>query len=1117
MHTLPSRAALYWLGRALLWLLPLVLTAATGTAVHTTSEHEQPTLGFHIPRGDDAHMKAASEAGADFVVIVFSWRDIEPSQGYFYWIEPDAAIRAAKYYGLQVVARLDRPPAWAEAPDGPTPWQLPAYAEFARRVAERYGDDLAGVVIWNEPNLAAEWNGLRPDPAGYVEMLSTAYRAVKQQSADLPVAVAGLAFTLSDDDVAQNDLMFFEEVLATGGAEYFDVLTLHPYGFGRPPDDAPDPQRLNFRRLELHRHLLVEHGYAEKTAWITESGWRTSAPNVADAWQIVPERQQVDYSLAALAQARANHPWIERFAFWELNREVDDYGYALWRGGQDATALYRQFAAAHCEEREPQPSPRAECIQEGYGDCAVEILRSDAIVRLGGLGTLHPHWVHMYRSEGEDRLTWQGEFFLTEPEPVDHFLLLETMQVDQPANWVLINGKRVGRLTPRARPDPTSTWVTQRLPVRFSHLRLGTNIIEIEVGYRNPTRQYGWWRHENLQLRNIRLIPSSTETVDGEFQWQSLGAPGGWGEVIRLRPTVDDSGALHQLWTTTNRGGGLWLADVDDNSPNLEFVNWSGDMTDTLFLDILPTDYGYLAATERGLYFRRSVGDPWVRAPGSPEGYVHFVVNADDVVYAGIEGQGLWQWTPASARWERSGLEDLTPLDMVIANSGAVFVTTDDGVYERYGTDWNRLPDFPPEVYEGPHGRVGGAFSARLYLDSDGRLIVMNQDRLWKWNVDDGWAAFGPEELQGRLYSVIDCCTGQLLLAADGSGIWKQGPGGTWRRWDEGYFDRLEPVGGVAATNGIVIGTTNGVFLHSPAGNWLASSGLETAVTDIVVLDGEREIWLASTPAGVFRSADHGMHWEAVSPPWIVWSLAVGEDQRVFAARSSGVAWTDSPLDQFGRWTNSQGLEGVTFFAVRPDVGEDGQVWTGTWGNDIGISFDRGATITSLNNGLETLSVLDIWAHAVEGQFTVGTIEGLYRSDDGGQNWFKLPGPLQRQTVYAVHQAADGRLMAGASNGLWTSEDCGANWTRAEGMPVATVLWLGSQDRGGDDEQLWAGTEQLGLWVSHDLGGTWEYAGLDGLTVFSVAFPEADRALAATSAGLSVSDLDGVNRRDSGK
>ena len=276
----------------------------------------------------------------------------------------------------------------------------------------------------------------------------------------------------------------------------------------------------------------------------------------------------------------------------------------------------------------------------------------------------------MYRSDGDDSLAWQGEFFLTDPEPAEHLLLLETMQIDQPANWVTINGNRVGRLEPRARPDPTSTWVTQQIPVDRHRLRQGVNVIEIEVGYRNPVRQYGWWRHENLQVRNIRLIPSADEAVAAKFEWQALGAPGGWGEVIRLRPMVDDSGALRQLWVTINRDGGLWRADVGDGSTSLNFVNWSGELSDTLILDILAAGNGYLAATERGIFFRRSAGASWVMAPGFPEGYVHFVAAVDDIVYAGVEGQGLWQSALSGGQWESAGLEERTPLDMVTNDSG---------------------------------------------------------------------------------------------------------------------------------------------------------------------------------------------------------------------------------------------------------------------------------------------------------------------------------------------------------------------------------------------------------------------------------------------------------------
>ena len=190
---------------------------------------------MHVARGDAAHLQAAQAAGASFVVVVFSWRDIEPVPNFLYWEVPDAAVRAARFAGLQVIARLDRPPDWALAPRSPAPWSLDAYAAFVRHVSKRYASELAGVIVWNEPNLSLEWNDSPPDPVGYTAMLAAAYAAVKSVAPTLPVAAAGLAFTLDNGPDAVNDLDFLEALYAAGAAAFFDVLAAHPYGFGRPP------------------------------------------------------------------------------------------------------------------------------------------------------------------------------------------------------------------------------------------------------------------------------------------------------------------------------------------------------------------------------------------------------------------------------------------------------------------------------------------------------------------------------------------------------------------------------------------------------------------------------------------------------------------------------------------------------------------------------------------------------------------------------------------------------------------------------------------------------------------------------------------------------------------
>ena len=117
----------------------------------------------------DAHSLAlAQQAGFDTVVQLFSWRQIEPTQGQYHWQYPDEVVRGAEYYGLNLVVRLDQHPQWA-SPITTTlnapPDDLADYARFVSAVATRYRGRVKAYIIWNEPNLAQEWGGRRPDPA----------------------------------------------------------------------------------------------------------------------------------------------------------------------------------------------------------------------------------------------------------------------------------------------------------------------------------------------------------------------------------------------------------------------------------------------------------------------------------------------------------------------------------------------------------------------------------------------------------------------------------------------------------------------------------------------------------------------------------------------------------------------------------------------------------------------------------------------------------------------------------------------------------------------------------------------------------------------------------------
>ena len=1081
---------------------------------------------MHIARGDAAHMAAARNAGAEFVVVVFSWRDIEPAPNYHYWEMPDATMRAASYAGLQVVARIDRPPQWALDAASPTPWDLDAYTAFVQHVIARYGERLAGVIIWNEPNLALEWNGQTPSAAAYAAMLQRVYPVIKEAAPDLPVLAAGLAFTTGDNVNALNDLDYLRSLYAVGAGAFFDGLAAHPYGFGRPPSEDPTPDRLNFRRLELHRALMEEFGDDDKPVWITEMGWRISAPDPADRWQVVTPAQQRAYTLAAL-ELGATYPWLQRMALWELTDGEDSYGYALWQGEGRTTPAYEALVQRH---RSQTQTTRA--MLPSTADCRllatctdVEILAPDVIVRLGDRDELHPHWVHLHNSGKRFTLAWEGEFFVaTAQASLPHILILETMQIDQPTNTVWINGVQIGHLQPRTRPDPTSTWVTQRLELPAGVLKDGRNTIRIESGRRNPTRSFRWWRWENFQIRNLRLTTVAGEAgdwkigdweigdwtvagfgerwMDGdqEVKWQTLASSPGWVEAIRLRAGAETASGAPVIWLTGNRAGQVWRGELSAAGDLVLEAHNSG-AKQLVFTDIADDGTTQLAATNAGLYWRQDNGD-WMPVQGAPPAYAHVVLRRADGWYAGLEGAGLWRADSPGGSWRGVALLGRTVLDLAV-HEDRLIAATDNGVYIRETGRWRRLPPLPADR----RSAADANFAPRLFIGAAGEIIVRSEARLLRWDdTTASWLLFGPPALQGALDVVLDCCTSGALVGGSRTGLWQIQPDGGWRRVDGAIFDYLEFSDALPLGDQMVWATTNGVFVvrrDAPLAtqtSWRAAQGLPATVTALLVDPGDSSRWIAGTPAGVFRSLDAGASWQAISPPWIVWDMALGVEGRLYVATTGGVLSTDAVQHDPVSWRRTEGLEGVTFFTVSPDPTDAESFWAGAWGNDIGVSNDGGRTLARLGAGLETLSILAILRHSTPGQFTVGTIEGLFRSDDGGASWFKLPGALMQQTVYALLQGSDGVLWAGAADGLWRSDDYGVTWQPINALADVTVIRLGriSLPHG---ELLWVGSEDAGLWWSQDNGASWRFGGLSGPSVYGLT-AIGEQLVAATDRGL---------------
>ncbi len=299
---------------------PLALTVGPPRAPRTMN----PMVGIHTRVTDEVApariyrtFEMARAMGAAWVVEFFPWPYLEPEPGRYAWEHSDLRIFLARREGLKVIARIGMVPGWAR------PWRAPAtylgpeavfpFARFAAAFAARYRDQIAALVIWNEPNLYIEWGDRPPDPVAFVALMKAVYTAVKPVAPELPVLAGGPAPTLEDSPHAMNDLRFLQEVYALGIAPYLDGWAMHPYGFGNPPEEPPDPARLNFRRVELMRMIMQVYG-DDRPIYITETGWNESP----DYDHGVSPETRADYTVRAYEYARQHWPWCPVVAMWAL-------------------------------------------------------------------------------------------------------------------------------------------------------------------------------------------------------------------------------------------------------------------------------------------------------------------------------------------------------------------------------------------------------------------------------------------------------------------------------------------------------------------------------------------------------------------------------------------------------------------------------------------------------------------------------------------------------------------------------------------------------------------------------------------------------------------------------
>lgn len=329
--------------------LELAVLRLTRPPLHLESYAPMPHTGYN-PFGintfleqeaDEANVRRSlqllHEAGIGWIRQEFPWEDIEiHGKGDFEdrrvnpprsaWEKYDRIVALAAEYGIEILARLDNPPAWSRARGNEAgtlapPDHLDDYGDFVEAVVSRYKGRLRFVQIWNEPNIYPEWGEQPPDPEGYVELLKVGYTRAKGANPEIVVVSAALAPTLENSDRAMDDLAFLERMYAAGARDYFDVLAVIGYGLGTGPTDQRAVwHRTNFARPELLRDLMVRHGDAQKPVWVVEMGWNAVPLDMPAPYGRVTLDQQARYTVLAYRRIAESWPWAGVGFLWFFRR-----------------------------------------------------------------------------------------------------------------------------------------------------------------------------------------------------------------------------------------------------------------------------------------------------------------------------------------------------------------------------------------------------------------------------------------------------------------------------------------------------------------------------------------------------------------------------------------------------------------------------------------------------------------------------------------------------------------------------------------------------------------------------------------------------------------------------
>jgi hypothetical protein len=298
-----------------------------------------------LPEVRDESLQKVHTAGFRLIRQQFVWEDIEIAEkgdfvdkrnlnvypdGIDAWLKYDNIVDLAEANEIEILARLDNPPAWSRALTNTVgtlapPDNLTDYGDYVEAVVTRYKGRIRYYQLWNEPNIYPEWGEQGVNPEAFSLLMCEGYKRAKAADPDAIILSGTMAPTVALNYRDLNDLVYLERIYASGGGDCFDVLSVQGYGlFSGATDQRLRPTVINYPHNLYLRDVMVTHGDGHKPIWISELGWNVVPDGMAQNFGQVSEAEQAKYSVEAFERIQTEWPWVEVGAYWFFKEAGED-------------------------------------------------------------------------------------------------------------------------------------------------------------------------------------------------------------------------------------------------------------------------------------------------------------------------------------------------------------------------------------------------------------------------------------------------------------------------------------------------------------------------------------------------------------------------------------------------------------------------------------------------------------------------------------------------------------------------------------------------------------------------------------------------------------------------